>query len=251
MVTANICLNPCEKKAIYSAKFLISTIYCVIHSVSQKLEFQYHGERIVLGVLSASVSITRYRVEGQIEESLLDTVEVGLKKNAIPEIDQEIAEKVVGWTSTQNPFPPVFEGSSHVVGTYFVFSLRIDQKRVPSTLIQKHVALESVKKLNDSDREYLSREEKRMIKDHVTNQLYRRIPATPSIYDLIWEYESGQLRFFSNQKGANEVLETLFFQSFGLRIIRLFPYTQAFLAAGLSNREKDILGQITPTVFSE
>ena len=204
-----------------------------------------------MGILSASVSVTRYTVEGEIKGSVMDSVLDGLKKNTIAEIDQEALEMTVGWTSTNKPFFPDFEGSSFVVGPYFVFSLRIDSKRIPSKVVQKYVAMEIKKKLSESGREFLSREEKKMIKDNVTNMLYRRIPAVPDIYDLIWDYEARQLLFFSNRKIANETVETLFLKSFSLTLVRMFPYTSALFESGLSNSQKDDVTGLSPTGFLE
>jgi recombination associated protein RdgC len=59
------------------------------------------------------------------------------------------------------------------------------------------------------------------------------------------------LWFFSNLKGANEELETLFSRSFKLKLIRLFPYTMATLASPLSDMEKDVFSRLTPTRFKE
>ena len=203
----------------------------------------------MLGILSSSVSITRYKVEGTLKTPVMETVLSGLKKNTIEEIDQEVVESAAGWTSTQQPFFPDFEGSSFVVGTYFVFSLRIDTKRVPSKTIQKYVAIETKKKLMESDREYLAREEKKRIKDHVTNMLYRRIPAVPGIYDIIWNQEAGSVWFFSNMKSVNETVETLFLKSFNLTLIRMFPYTSALYDADVSDTQTDALAAVTPTNF--
>jgi DNA recombination-dependent growth factor C len=203
----------------------------------------------VLGILSASVSITRYKVEGTLKTPVMETVLAGLQNNTITEIDEEVLEKSAGWTSTHQPFFPDFEGSSFMVGPYFIFSLRIDTKRVPSKTIQKYVAIETRKKLVESGREYLAREEKRMIKDNVTNMLYRRVPAVPGIYDLVWNHEAGSVWFFSNLKSANETVETLFLKSFNLTLIRMFPYTSAFYDADLSESQRDALSAATPTSF--
>lgn len=203
-----------------------------------------------LGILSASVSITRYKVEGTLETPVMDTVLAGLKNNTISEIDQEVLEMTAGWTSTHQPFFPDFEGSSFVVGPYFIFSLRIDTKKVPSKTVQKYVAIETKKKLVESGREYLSRDEKRMIKDHVTNMLYRRVPAVPGIYDLVWNHEAGSLCFFSNLKSANEMVETFFLKSFNLTLIRLFPHTSAFHDSDLSDSQRDAFSAVTPTNFT-
>ncbi len=202
-------------------------------------------------LLSSSVSITRYKVKGEIQGPLIKTVMEGLNKNSIIEIDNESMEKTAGWTSFDNPYLPDFETSSCVIGAHFVFSLRIDKKSIPSKIIKKYYTIEVAKKLAESGREHLSRNEKKDIREHVTNALILRIPATPNIYDIIWNYEESSLWFFSNQKAANEELETLFSKSFRLSLIRLFPYTMAELAAGITDRERDLLSTISRTKFMD
>jgi hypothetical protein len=204
-----------------------------------------------MGILSSSVSITQYRVEGKLSEPIIESVATGLKKNAVEEIDNESSDKAIGWTCFNNPFSTDVNQSPFLIGTHLVFSMRIDKKSIPSKIVQKHYTLEMTKKLAKSRRDFLSKTEKKEIKDHVIHLLNLRIPATPNIYDLIWNYESNTLWFFSNLKGANEELETLFTRSFKLKLIRLFPYTMAALTSPLSNVEKDALSQFTPTRFTE
>ncbi len=204
-----------------------------------------------MGLLSSTGSITRYRVEGKLEEPVLETMANGLTKHAIPGAEGDVADKIVGWTSFDKPFNPDFRGSSFLIGTYFVFSLRIDRKIIPSSVIKKHCEMEAAKRLAETGRQYLSRDEKRMIKEHVIHVLTLRIPATPSVYDLIWNYEASSLWFFSTLKSANEELETLFFRSFQLPLLRLFPYTTADLVMGLSDRQRDILVKLSETNFTE
>ena len=203
-----------------------------------------------MGLLSSAVSITRYRVNGALENPLLETIAKRLTTNAVCDIDDAVSVKIVGWTSFENPFKPDFSGSSFVYGPYFIFSLRIDKKNLPSKTVQKHIALETEKRLSKTGREYLSAHEKQMIKDHVLNILNLRIPATPNLYDIIWDYEAASIWFFSNLKAANEELETLFFKSFKVTLTRLFPYTTADHAIGLSNSQRDALSNLTPTLFT-
>ncbi|MDL1969028.1 MAG: recombination-associated protein RdgC [Deltaproteobacteria bacterium] len=204
-----------------------------------------------MGLLSSSVSVTRYKVKGNLEKPVLEKVYNGLIQNAIPEIDDDHLEKIVGWTSFENPYVPAFEDSSFVIGPYLVFSMRLDKKSIPPKVIQKHYAIEMAKQLEKSGRQYLSRNEKKSIKDHVIDVLSLRIPATPNIYDLIWNMEESWLWFFSNLKAANEEFETLFSKSFKLSPIRLFPYTTANLMSGLSDADQDLLLQLSPTKFTE
>jgi recombination associated protein RdgC len=204
-----------------------------------------------MGLLSPSVSITCYNVDGALEDPVMDFVEKKLKQNMIMEIDDDVSEKTIGWTSLENPYQPNFEGSSFCMGTYLVFALRIDQKSIPAKVLKKFYVLEMLKMLSESGRKYLNKTEKQMVKDRIYSMLLRRYPATPKIYDLIWNYEGGSLWFFSNQKSANEEFETLFSKTFQLSLIRLFPYTIADLNAGLSDSQKEQLNKLSPAQFSE
>jgi hypothetical protein len=111
--------------------------------------------------------------------------------------------------------------------------------------------IESAQRLADSGRQYLSRNEKQTIKDLVIDRLNLKVPATPNVYDIIWNYEDSALWFFSNLRAANEELETLFLKSFDLSLIRVIPYTAAHLDSGLTDTEKDLLLKLSPTNFAE
>ncbi len=204
-----------------------------------------------MGLLTSSTSITQYRIKGKLKTPVTETVYKGLKQHIIKDIDSSEAQKTFGWTSFETPYAPDFKGSSFVLDTYFVFSLRIDKKNIPPKIIRKHFTEEEKKHLARTGQEYLSRNEKRSLKDNVINVLSTRIPATPNVFDIIWRYEEASLWFFSNLKEANEDFETLFFRSFNLTPIRLFPYTAADLTAELSDAERDRLKNISPSTFME
>ena len=121
---------------------------------------------------------------------------------------------------------------------------------MPSKVIKKFCETEIVNTLEKTGREYLTRNEKKAIKEKVLDTLSLRIPATPHIYDVVWQLEESWLWFFSNLKAANEALEILFQNAFNLRLIRMFPYTLASLAADLSDMEKDLLPQLSITNFA-
>lgn len=198
-----------------------------------------------MGLLSASTSVTRFKVDGKIEDPILDTIAAGLKNNTIADIDDNPSEQAVGWASFQDPFQSNFDGSNFMIGTYTTFALRVDKKSIPTKLVQKHFALEMAKRLKDSGRDALSANEKRALKDHVLNMLNLKIPATPNVYDVVWQYEKGDLWFFSNLKSANEALETLFIKSFGATLVRCIPYTMAALNDKLSTSQMDALAKLS------
>jgi recombination associated protein RdgC len=202
-----------------------------------------------MGLLSTSIGLTRYHVNGKLKPPIIDTMSQKLKKNTIADIDKEDSEKAVGWTSFQSPYKPSFDDSAFVIGTYFVFSLRIDKKSIPTQVIKKYCLLEEARKLKEEGRDFLSRNEKKIIKENMISVLIQRVPATPNIYDLFWDFEKAILYFLSNQKSANEELENLFSKTFKLSLIRIFPYSMAELSTQLKPADKDALVKLTPTKF--
>jgi recombination associated protein RdgC len=203
-----------------------------------------------MGLLQSNVSISRYKVEGHLEEPLLENVAFGLKKYVIVDIDHSADEIAIGWTSFESPYNPNFEGSSFVIGSSFFFSIRIDKKKISPKVVKKRCLIEEIKKLAESGRKYLTKEEKKILKESVINSLYLQIPATPNIYDVMWKYEEGEIWFFSQQKTANEAFETLFSKAFHLKLIKLFPYTTAFLNSDLTDTLLDTISALMPSNFT-
>ncbi len=204
-----------------------------------------------MGLLSSSVSINRYYVEGKIQDPVLEVVKKGLTKYSFKETGDTPADKIVGWTSFNNHFKPDFEGSSFVLADYFVFSLRIDKKSVSSKIIKKYLYFETLKRLEESGRGYLSANEKKLVKEQVLAVLLLRVPATPNVYDVVWNYEKSMLCFFSNNKSANEEFETLFQRSFKHHLIKIFPYSEADILSDLNDPERDALSHLSSTKFME
>ena len=203
-----------------------------------------------MGLLSSSVSINRYYVEGKIKEPVLDTVKKGLVKHSFREIDGDPSNKNTGWTSFNDHFKPDFNGSSFIIADLFIFSLRIDKKSVSPKIIRKFFYIETAKRLDESGRGYLTANEKKAVKEQVIDALFLRVPAVPNIYDVVWNYEKSILWFFSNNRSANEDLEILFSTSFHQPLIKIFPYTAADILLGLTDKERDVLSLLSPSKFA-
>ncbi len=202
-----------------------------------------------MGLLKSSVSITRYTVEGRFESFVYEAVKEGLEKNVIHEIDGSPAGQAVGWTSFENPYKPYFQDSSFSMGTYLIFTFRIDKKKIPSKTVKKYCSLEEARILAESEKAFLSQSEKNQVRDTVEHILFTRTPAVPSLHDVVWNYEESLVWFFTNLKTANEEFETLFSKSFNKTLIRLFPYTRADKLSGLLDADRDRLNQLSLSSF--
>ena len=204
-----------------------------------------------MGLLTTRTSITCYRVEGGLPAPVVETVHSRLRRHVIVNIDDQPAEKAVGWSSFETPLVADMDSADVQFGNFLVFALRIDKKSIPAKVVRKYCDQQISKKLEKTGQKLLAKKEKEQIREKVLHELALRIPATPRSFDLAWDYEAGRLWFFSNLKNANEELETLFLKTFSLRLIRLFPYTIAALEAGLSDEDKDRLFTCAPTNFME
>lgn len=203
-----------------------------------------------MGLISATQSASRYHIDGEIEGSATQTILDGLIKYAMPKIENEYDEISAGWAPIESPYNADFNKFSFQFGTFFLFSLRIDKKSIPAKLVQKYMAIEIEKKKEKSGRDFVSKNEKTEIKEHVTDILMHKIPAVPSIYDVLWNYEDNLVYLYSTQKAANELFETLFLKSFGVKAIRLFPYTIIQTQSNFSTTKKEQAGMLSPVKFS-
>ena len=234
--------NPAAKKnLVCNQKFLALTHIFLPN---------YYLERIIMGLISSTHSVSRYHIDGEIDGPVTETVLDGLTKYAIPQIESEYEEISAGWTPVESPYLPDFSKFSFQFGTYFLFSLRIDKKSIPAKLIQKFMAIEIEKKKEKSGRDFVSKNEKTELKEHVTDILMHKIPAVPSIYDVLWNYEDSLIYFYSTQKAANELFETLFLKSFGLKAVRLFPYTVIETRSDFSDTQKEQAQTLVPVKYS-
>ena len=199
-----------------------------------------------MGFLSSTHSMSRYIIEGKFETDPMEEIRNGLIQNTIPRVESEYEEISAGWTPFESPYNPDFEKFSFIFGTYFLFSLRIDKKSIPAKLVQKQMAIEIEKKKEKTGRDFISKNEKSEIKEMVTDVLMHRMPAIPNVYDVLWSYEEDALFLFTTQKAANEFFETIFLKSFGLKAIRIFPYTLVEKKSEFTDPEKDRIMTLTP-----
>ena len=203
-----------------------------------------------MGFLSATQSISRYHILDTFDTEPMEQVRNGLIQHAIPKMDNEYEEISAGWTSFESPYMPDFNQFSFVFGSYFLFSLRIDKKSIPAKLVHKQMALEIEKKKADSGRDFISKNEKAEIKETIMDVLMHKMPAIPNVYDVLWDYEAKTLFLLTTQKAANEFFETIFFKSFNLKPVRLFPYTLVETKSAFSSAQKDRILTLTPLHFS-
>lgn len=204
-----------------------------------------------MSFFSSKTALTRFKVNGDIGASPIETVRTGLEKYVIRDITNEPDEMLTGWTSLRDPYTPTFDDSSFLVGSYFAFCLRIDKKKVSGKVLKAQYKIAEKKLLTESGRDYLSKTEKKQLKENVKGALLSKETPVPHVFEIVWDTEKSLIWFYSTQKSASEELETLFLKSFNVGLIKLFPYTIASFDEHLEDDEKNRLGELKPINFKE
>ncbi len=186
-----------------------------------------------MGLLKGSWSFSRYRVAGKMPEQFDDFIDERLKRYAFTEITSQVAEKIAGWTSLENVLDTEFSYAKYKLGAYIIFSLRMDRRSIPPSLLKLKVMEAEKKHLADSGKKRLYRPERDDIKERVQLELMARAPRVPSFHEICWFPESSSLIFGSLSPQIMEDFEKYFKETFQLTLLPLLPWEA--ITAGSAN----------------
>ena len=200
-----------------------------------------------MGLLSRTTTFVRYGVEGDLPENFWEFAAERIAQFSFRDIDDTFDEYSIGWVSIDNMFDSSFGHASYAVGDYIALSLRIDERKVSRTLLQKFSLKEEERLKKASQVPRLSRSQRVKIKEDTRLQLVKKSLPMPAIYDLCWNLASNSLLFFSTSAKAQSVLEDFFKECFGLTIILQVPYLAAAHLLDLPGQER--LEDLHPEIF--
>ena len=184
-----------------------------------------------MGILFNTISICQLRVAGdRPDKDLYEWVSDRLAQNSFKSIDNTTDEISSGWVhlddSSENSFayPRAFWRDHYVA-----FTLRRDQRRLPSVLFRAH--------LKNAESEFLAahpgmrrvpKQKREELSEAVRAALYAKTLPVPSTYDAVWDTRSGLVTFTSLSPKVMELFESHFKNSFdGLRLLMLHPFSRA------------------------
>jgi len=139
---------------------------------------------------------------------------------AFRDIEDTFDDYSIGWVSPLNMFNSDFDP---IVGDYVVMSLRVDERRVPSVVLKKYVAMAFDQERQEKQIPRLSRSRKIEIKERVKTELVRKAKPTPSVFEVVWDLDGNRALLLSTGKQAQELLQGLFTETFGINIEPVCP----------------------------
>ncbi len=203
-----------------------------------------------MGLISGSGNFTRYFAEDTLPDNFLETLSEQIARHAFRNLDEKsITERSVGWVNVMDMFDNRFAGLEFLKEPYVTMSLRVDEKKIPSTALKQY-CLEAEEKIKEAENlEYLPKSRRFDIKDAVRLRLLKRAIPVSRTYDMIWNYNTGLVIFgCTTNKLCDEFME-LFLRTFNIQLQTICPYT---LATGFLEKEgvsPDIIDGLNPSNF--
>jgi hypothetical protein len=148
------------------------------------------------------------------------------------------AEKLSGWTSIDNVLDTKFQYANYSVGEYLVFSMRLDKKVIPPSLLKLRVLEEEKKALGESGKKFLGRQRKEDIKEKVKVELAGLIPPIPSFFEACWSPRGKMVYFCSLAAAPIEEFKDLFKRSFKMDLVPFAPWDKVQAISPAENSDE-------------
>jgi hypothetical protein len=184
-----------------------------------------------MGVYANTVSITQFTVSGDLpKDDLFQWFSPKLSSKGFQSIENSTEESSEGWTEVDRPDDAVFAAPSDFWrDSYLVFSLRRDQRKIPSAVLKSHAGREEGAFLAQHPNLRRTPKNKRAeIKEQVQMRLLSMCLPVPSLVDVVWDQKSGILTLFSLGSKVIERFEELFRKTFeGFSLVVIHPLARA------------------------
>jgi len=203
-----------------------------------------------MGILSSSLSLTRYRVVQDIPHEYWSEIPDRLKNNKFKDIDQNIDERSFGWTSFDDMLDNAWTLATPHKAHYITFTLRLDTRRIPPAVMKKHFRLaldQARQELEEKGQKFISRDQKNEIKANVRLKLFARTLPIPAVFDVVWDTSRNIIYLASTSPKVKELFEDIFTNTFDLHLEPLTPYFRAVMDLDMENKKQ--LDDMEPVIF--
>ena len=190
-----------------------------------------------VGLIAASSSFTRYKLEEKPDKAFLNEVPERLKRHAMVDIDNTTEERSYGWTNIDDMLDTQWVKSPPEKGEFFGFSLRLDTRKISPAVTKKHRQIAEAAFLNsidDPDRKFISKDRRKELHEQVELKLRTKTWPVPAVFDVAWNIRTHTIFLATTNAKIREMFEDLFALTFELK---LEPQTPFFLASTMRGEE--------------
>ncbi len=184
-----------------------------------------------MGILNNTVSLCQFQVLGVMPATDLATwVGEALAGDGFRSIEQTSEELSSGWVQLDDYQESGFEGlHTFQHDHYFAFSLRRDQRKLPTALVKPYFFKAEQEWLTANPQfKRVPKQQRDDLRDAVRGSLFAKSLPVPAIYDAVWDTRSDLLTFSSLGTIAVDLFVEQFKKSFdGLRLVPVHPMARA------------------------
>ena len=163
-------------------------------------------------------SCRRYTVLGEVPEDFRAAFTKVLNSNAFVVPVGVSKERRTGWCVYSRPLSVNFDASDWLHNQYGLFSLRVEQRRVPARLLRARVDRAVQEWCEEHKRARAPSAVREEIKEAVEADLLRQTLPSLRVLDVCWNTVDGWITLSGTSESLGDVFRKLFHRTFGLRL---------------------------------
>lgn len=178
-----------------------------------------------MSLLAGSLTAARFLVLGPVPSE--NAMGLHLADDRFRPFEDGLEEERAGWCDWRNPLLTPPDPDWMIQDRFALFSLRVDTRRVPATILKAHVELRAQRIIEEKDLKGLGREARISLQDEVKAELLKIISPTTKVYEVAWDLKGGQLWTTAASAKASGALLGLFMKTFGCELQPMAPIVLA------------------------
>ena len=190
-----------------------------------------------MGLISGSGSFSRYRVKGELPKDFIEGLDDRIGRHTFQNLAEDSArERSSGWVNVMDMFDSRFSELEFLKEPYIAMSVRVDERKIPATAIKQY-CLEAEERIKSNENlDFLAKRRRADIKEGVKLRLLKRAIPVSKVYDMVWNYTTGQVVFGGTNTKLCDEFQELFLKTFDLHLLAMCPYT---LGCGFLEKKGD------------
>lgn len=188
-------------------------------------------------ILRGATTFSRYRVETEKSRTPAwkRTIPAALRARAFEPLKPEgPEERSAGFVELNDRDASEFSPASLYELEYALFSLRVDEVRIPATVIKDQLERWS-RAFQAEHQRPPGRKEKNDAKQEIRSRLRTRFPVASRTFDVSWNLDSGQLQIWAGSRKAVDEVEAAIELALKVKLVPLVPVAVA-TALGIAEK---------------
>jgi hypothetical protein len=197
-----------------------------------------------MGLLKGAFTFSQFRLMDRLPEPFSERIDQQIRKYAFQDLTKSSEEKNLGWTGLDNVLDTDFRHASYIWGDYLLFSLRIDRRMIPPSLLKLRILEAEKQYLAEKKQKKIDRHRREDIGERVRLDLLNHTQPVPAFYEICWSVSGQSVLFTSLSDKVIDDFQDLFKRSFDRVPCPFVPWDPQFMdpgtAAKMASSEMDL-----------